>query len=83
MDLSEIGHSKLQGICDTLSEKVSCGISIMDTDGFIIASSRKDRIGSRHEAAAEVLKLLGPKEVQKVGAAMATISNVSKASSVV
>jgi|GEM_PF-1530053 len=56
MDLSEIGHSKLQGICDTLSEKVSCGISIMDTDGFIIASSRKDRIGSRHEAAAEVLK---------------------------
>ena len=30
------------------------------------------------EAAAEVLKLLGPKEVQKVGAAMATITNVSK-----
>ena len=30
------------------------------------------------ENAAEVLKYLGPKEVQKVGAAMATISNVSK-----
>ena len=29
-------------------------------------------------AAAEVLKHLGPKEVQKVGAAMATLSNVSK-----
>ena len=30
------------------------------------------------QSAAEVLKFLGPKEVQKVGAAMATISNVSK-----
>lgn len=56
--------------------KVQDGINISDVSGTEHAAILLMSIGE--EAAAEVMKHMGPKEVQKLGMAMAELSNVSK-----
>ena len=54
-----------------ISEKFGANISSLDRAAILLMSmGEKD--------AAEILKLIGPKEVQKVGAAMSTLKSVSR-----
>ena len=48
----------------------------MSEDGVLKSAILLMSIGE--EEAAEVLKYLGPKEVQKIGMAMATLENISR-----
>ncbi|MCW8886912.1 MAG: PAS domain S-box protein [Motiliproteus sp.] len=46
----------LQNICDTVSQRVPCDISIMAAGGVIVASSIPGRLGNTHEGAARILR---------------------------